>query len=187
MEKVITISGKAQHGKDSLAICLKEALEKRGEKVLIINYADYLKFICKKYFDWDGIKDENGRTILQHVGTDLIRKKRPDFWVETVANFIYAIEEEFDWFLIPDTRFPNEIEYMKNIFGKKHTSVRVLRKNEDGTEFDNGLTETQKSHMSEIALDEYDDFDRIIVNDGTLQDLYQMGLMLLYHFERNWI
>ena len=47
--KVITISGKAQNGKDTTAGLLKSALEADGYKVLITHYADLLKYICKQF------------------------------------------------------------------------------------------------------------------------------------------
>lgn len=58
MKKVICISGKAQHGKDTTATILKAALEGRNNKVLIFHYADLLKYLCKEYFGWNGEKDE---------------------------------------------------------------------------------------------------------------------------------
>ena len=63
--RVITISGKARSGKDTTALLLKEALEKKGYRVLITHYADLLKFVCKEYFGWNGEKDEEGRTLIQ--------------------------------------------------------------------------------------------------------------------------
>ena len=54
--EVITISGHALHGKDSAAIIIKNHLEKKNKKVLIIHYADYLKFICEKYFESSQIR-----------------------------------------------------------------------------------------------------------------------------------
>ena len=74
--KIITISGKAQHGKDTTAEMLKKKLEELQYKVLIIHYADYVKYVCRQYFNWDGNKDEKGRTILQQVGTNLARARR---------------------------------------------------------------------------------------------------------------
>ena len=50
--KVITISGKAQNGKDTTAGLLKAALEADGYKVLITHYADLLKYICKQFFGY---------------------------------------------------------------------------------------------------------------------------------------
>ena len=70
--RIIAISGHAQNGKDTTANIIKKHLEERGDKVLIVHYADLLKFICTKYFDWDGQKDEKGRHLLQYIGTDII-------------------------------------------------------------------------------------------------------------------
>ena len=77
--KVILISGKARHGKDTLAGMMKEELERKSKRVLIAHYADLLKFICKNFFGWNGEKDDNGRALLQRVGTDVIRKQNPDY------------------------------------------------------------------------------------------------------------
>lgn len=160
--KIITISGLAQHGKDTTATIFKNKLEKLGYKVLIIHYADYLKFICKQYFGWNGVKDEKGRSLLQKIGTDKIRKIDPDFHVSIVAKLINVFANDFDYFLIPDTRFPNEIEYLKN---KNYDvlSIRVNRIN-----FENGLTEEQRNHPSEIALNNYK-FDRIITYENGIE------------------
>ena len=65
--KVICISGKARHGKDTLAGILKTHLEDQGNKVLIAHFGDLVKYICEKFFDWNGQKDEEGRTLLQYV------------------------------------------------------------------------------------------------------------------------
>ena len=45
------------------------------------------------------------------------------------------------------------------------TVLRVFRPN-----FDNELTDQQKLHISETDMDDYD-FDKTIINDGTLEDL----------------
>lgn len=87
MMKILLISGKAQHGKDTTAGMLKEQLESDGYRVLIAHYADLLKFICRQYFDWNGEKDEAGRHTLQYVGTDIIRKEHPDYWVDFLTGF----------------------------------------------------------------------------------------------------
>ena len=79
--EVVLISGKAGHGKDTLADFIAMELKNRVQKVLIIHHGDLLKYMCRSYFNWDGKKDEHGRTLLQHIGTDVIRKQDPDFWV----------------------------------------------------------------------------------------------------------
>ena len=62
--KVILISGKAQHGKDTSALILEEIYEAENKRVLITHYADLLKYICKQYFNWDGKKDEKTALLL---------------------------------------------------------------------------------------------------------------------------
>ena len=156
--KIILLSGKAQHGKDSAANMLKEKLESKGKKVLIAHYGDLVKYTCKTFFNWNGEKDEQGRTILQEVGTDRIRAKHPDIWVDYIKNILSVFEDKWDYVLIPDTRFPNEIDVMKNTF-KDVTSIHVVR-----TNFISQLTEEQRNHRSETALDDYP-FDYYFVAD----------------------
>lgn len=147
---VIAVSGHAQNGKDTCAKFLKEAFETRGYKTRIIHYADLLKFICKNYFDWDGNKDDAGRTLLQRVGTDVVRKKNPDFWVDFVFQLLNLFPDEWDFVIIPDTRFPNEVNggQYRNEIPIEH--MRVIRTTEN---FVSPLTEEQQKHPSETALD----------------------------------
>ena len=173
MKKIILVSAKARNGKDAVAELAKRELESKGERVLICHYADLLKYICKTFFAWNGIKDDKGRTILQHVGTDTIRMKndRPDYWVDFIVDILWMFYDEWDYVFIPDCRFENEIERMKdefdgNPYGRdKVISLRVNRPN-----FDSGLSQEQLNHPSECALDNYK-FDYYIENNGTLDDL----------------
>ena len=45
MTKVICIGGKAQNGKDTSAVVFSQVLADRGNKTLVVHYADLLKFI----------------------------------------------------------------------------------------------------------------------------------------------
>jgi hypothetical protein len=146
---IITISGKATHGKDFTADILKDILLKDGKRVLIMHYADYLKFLCKYIYEWDGKKDDKGRTILQFVGTNLARNNNPDIWVKVVYETILAFRTEYDVFIIPDTRFPNEIDFFKSKLCDI-SSIRVNRLN-----YKSSLTEEQLNHPSETALNDY--------------------------------
>ena len=162
--KVIAISGKAGHGKDAVAGYLKECLEAKGKRVLVTHYADLLKYICKTFFGWDGQKDEKGRTMFQQVGTEGIRSKEPDYFVGFVADMLYFFGDQWDYVLIPDTRFPNEIDYLKDA-GFDVIYIRVIREN-----FESLLTEEQQNHPSETALDEYE-ADVMLYNDSDLENL----------------
>lgn len=162
--KVIVISGKAQHGKDTTAGFLKAALEADGLSVLIAHYGDLVKYVCKAFFNWDGNKDEYGRTLLQHVGTDVIRKQDENYWVRFIGEMLTFFDGEWDYVLVPDCRFPNEVDYLKNEgFDVKH--IRVVRNG-----FTSPLTAEQQAHPSETALDDVNP-DYYIYNDGTKDDL----------------
>lgn len=162
--KVILISGKAQNGKDTVADFLHKALVNDGKRVLVTHYADLLKYICTNYFGWDGNKDAKGRQMLQYVGTDVIRKQNPTLWVDFVSMLLKYFHENWEYVIIPDCRFPNEVTTMvENGFDTVH--LRVVRNN-----FKSPLTEEQQQHPSEIALDNVKP-DYFIYNDGTLGEL----------------
>ena len=158
---VILLSAKSGHGKDFIANIMKEKLEQKGNKVLVTHYADLLKYILKTFFDWDGQKDEHGRHLLQYVGTDVIRRQNPNYWVDFVKDIIIMFSNNWDYILIPDARFPNEITRMfcSNF---RTISIRIRRIN-----YTSKLTEEQQQHESETALDNYP-FDYYMTNDGTL-------------------
>ena len=59
--KVVLVSGKARHGKDTVAQLLYEELQFNGCKVLITHFADVLKYVCKNFLGWNGKKDEYGK------------------------------------------------------------------------------------------------------------------------------
>lgn len=177
--EVITISGKARHGKDTCALMLKELLEEDGKSVIITHYADYLKYIAMEYYGWDGKKDAKGREILQKLGTDKARANNPNIWVNVLIELARAIGEDFDYMILGDCRFPNEINRWK-INGYKTHTIKVER------DVESNLTDEQKSHPSEIALDDFN-FDAVIINNYSPQIL-KRGLKkvindLLYEME----
>lgn len=167
---IITISGKARHGKDSLAFFLKRNLEEHGKKGIILHYADYLKYIAKTYYDWDGNKDVNGRTLLQSIG-EHARQEDPKIWVNTMYGLIFDILPQYDFVIIPDTRYPNEI-FIWDLEEVPYVTIKIDRPN-----FDNGLTAIQKNHYSENALNDYH-FDYEVKNGGDLEDLRQVSVYL---------
>lgn len=161
---VICVSGKARHGKDTFAGYLSVILRAAGKSVLVTHYADLVKYVCKTFFDWNGEKDEAGRTLLQHVGTEMFRSMDPDYWVNFVCSVLRACPDKWEFVIVPDCRFPNEIECMRQCgFDTLHVSVQR-------SDFDNGLTADQASHSSENALASVEP-DVVIFNDSTLDAL----------------
>lgn len=163
--KIVCISGKAQHGKDTTATYLKDILMEENRSVLISHYGDLVKYICKTFFNWDGLKDENGRTLLQYVGTDIVRNQDPEYWCQFVKGVADMFGMNWDYILIPDCRFPNEIDIWTEDDRYEVVHLRVERPNYKGN-----LTLEQQNHISETALDDVKP-DVTITNDGSLEDL----------------
>lgn len=108
------------------------------------------------------------REFLQKLGTDAARDNiHPDFWVNALfADYIpYSTrgseyeEIESNW-IITDVRFPNEVKAIKDKGGKVIRIERMF----------NGVPST---HFSETALDNYDGFDAVIENNGTIEELIE--------------
>lgn len=173
--RVVCISGKAEAGKDYTASLLKRELEERGERVHIMHYADLLKYVCKSFFGWNGEKDLNGRTLLQTVGK-IVRERDQNYWVNFIKDVLTLFPDEYDFILIPDTRYINEIENMKNEFHL--VSVRVDRP--EGWE--NSLTEEQRQHESEVNLDDYN-FDYRLLNNGDESINTEISKLIAYLYE----
>ena len=169
--KVIFVSGKAFNGKDTAGEIFKNKLEARGQKVLVTHYADLLKWMCKNYFGWNGEKDAAGRSLLQHVGTDVIRAQIPNFWVDWMIQLLRLFPKEWDFVIIPDARFPNEIEVLENEFQSNSDDIftGVYHFRVERTNFVSPLTEEQQNHPSEKALDRFG-YDRKLMNT-TIEDL----------------
>lgn len=75
------------------------------------------------------------------------------------------MEDDFDYFIVPDFRYLNEFSVINSEFTDKVITIKIERPN-----FDNGLTELQKQHTSETSLNDFV-FDYLIYNDGTLKNL----------------
>ena len=162
---IIGIAGKAESGKTTFGMMLKESFEAEGKRVLMINYADAVKYIAKQYYNWNGEKDEYGRSLLQEIGTEKGREGfYEDVWIMIVNLFINVMRKDFDVFIIGDCRFPNEVYYWKEI--PDTYSIKIIRDNHISQ-----LTEEQKQHPSETSLDNISDFDFIIANNEGLDKL----------------
>lgn len=176
MDKII-LSGKSGAGKDMVASFMKQELEARDKCVLVIHYGDAVKFVLRDYFNWNGEKDEYGRYLLQHIGTDLVRRVYPDFWVTIVAGLVNSLESEFDIAIIPDARFENEINVVEEICGPA-TCIRIERTTNGESWANPLLTPEQLAHPSETSLDNYV-FDYVIHNDDGLAELKDAAIATL--------
>ena len=171
MKKIILISGKARSGKNTVGDYLAEQLRAKGYKVVEDMYAKYIKGYLKDYYGWDGVtKDEAIRTKLQQLGTEKIKQELnfKSFHAKRLAEDFQIVQDDFDYFIVTDTRFEDEIYTLKAYFGDNIvTTLRVERQKD----FTGGLTGEQLQHTSETALDNFI-FDEVIYNIGTLEELH---------------
>ena len=87
------------------------------------------------------------RELLQWYGTDVIRKKDPDHWVELMdMKLLEAKHNGVKLVLIGDVRFPNEVDLVDGYEGKV---IRLLPYSK---------WDKHSDHESETALDDYKDF-----------------------------
>jgi hypothetical protein len=161
--RVILISGKARNGKSETAKLLKLKLESQGKSIVIPAYGNQVKHVCHDYFGCTYDKNEENRSKWQFVGTDKIRKENPNHWVDAVIDIITIFFDEWDYVIIDDCRFSNELERW---IGFDTLNLRVNRLN-----FKSALTPEQQNHISETALDNYEHFDYVINSESGLDKL----------------
>jgi len=157
---IIGISGKAEHGKNTVAALIAELLPDR--RVVRVALADALKREARDLFGWNGVKDETGRTLLQTHGVNR-RSENLNYWISKAFD---AMTDPDAVYVIPDVRFKNEADAIRARGG---VVWRVTRSEPDGSSFVNHLGSDQKNHVSETELDEYR-FD-FFVSNTTLNDL----------------
>lgn len=125
-----------------------------------------------------GIPHLTPRWILQHWGTDVIRNAfHDDIWIASLENKLRSTTDDV---VISDCRFPNEIEAIRAQGG---SVIRVVRGADPdwyryaelanlGQEFAATALKNIGVHASETSWIGTD-FDRVIDNNGGLDDLYQ--------------
>lgn len=116
--------------------------------------------------EYDITKPPTIRQILQWVGTEAMRKViHDDIWINATLGSL----KSDDKVIIADTRFPNECYAIQR---KGGIVVRIIRPGKVST----------STHISEIALNDFQDWDYIIMNDGTIDDLRVKVRTMLEHF-----
>ena len=164
--KIYLISGSARHGKDTIAGYLRKCYEEDGKKVIYSRAGKYIKFYASEMTDWDGSEETKPRELLQQLGTDIIRNKlnKAEMFIERQNDDIEIYSYFYDAIIVPDIRLPREIEGVKEKFSNVVT-IHVNRIN-----FENDLTDSQRKHATETAMDNFDDYDYKLINT-TLEKL----------------
>ena len=206
--KLIGISGKARHGKDSLA----GYLNKKLKKSIILHFADELYKECSTYRFRAVGGDEDKRvavfsprtlffmesnspvyehilnigkeqapgnfiytmkekdtTLLQWWGTNIRRKEFDEnYWTNALGETIKRLAEKekmYNYVIVPDIRFLNEVEFVKRYDG---VVVRVIR-TINGEPF--VAKDRDPEHPSEVDLDKFEGWD-FVISAEDLKGLY---------------
>jgi hypothetical protein len=164
--KIYIISGKARHGKSTIADIIKLDYEKRNKRVISLAYARTIKEYIKNITNWDGDEKTKPRELMQMIGTDIIRAEIDNaFHTRRMIEDIKVYSYFFDVIIISDARYEDEIKEIKNNFINVEV-IKVIR-----TSLETGLSDAQKKHLSETALDSFNEYDHTIYNDDSLEKL----------------
>jgi hypothetical protein len=207
MIKIIGISGFIGSGKDTVADYLVNYYGFRRE-----SFANTLKDAVACVFGWDRLMLE-GRTaasrawreqvdtwwarrleipnltprwILQYWGTNLCRHGfHNDIWVASLEN---QIRQSTDNIVIPDVRFPNEIDAIRGVGGKiicvergsppewLSCALQTVSTHEDDRWIMSDQQRDMASCYPNIHPSEWSwlgtNFDQVIDNNGTVDQLY---------------
>ena len=160
--------GKAKHGKDTFSAYLKEEYEKNNKKVIVTQLSKYIKYYAREMTGWNLSEEDKPRELLQQLGTGVIREylKKDDLFINRMIEDIEVFSCFYDAIIISDVRLKKEIIDLKRTFPELLT-IHINRPN-----FDNGLTEEQKNHKTEIDLDDFTDFN-INIENTTLEKLQE--------------
>jgi len=155
--KIIGFSGKKQSGKSTAVHDLIRRIESQKVAVKQLPFAAFLKEIVRRCFNIDPALFETDagknqeftagitiRQLLQYIGTDIFRELDKNAWVNAWRSHIADYNEccKNSVILVPDVRFPNEVEAIQAVGGKV---IRLTRA--PFAEFD--------THESETALDNF--------------------------------
>lgn len=161
LKNVIIICGKARSGKKEVSNYLKKILKNTASISITKSLKDYAKIIS----DWDGNEQNKPRTLLQTLGIDVIKNKIDNhFLIKRILEDIEVLSFYKENLLVTGVRLEEEICSIKEKY-QNAVVIKVTR-----PDFDNGLNDEEKNHITENDLNNYKaDFE--IINDGNINDL----------------
>ena len=182
---VIGFIGKARAGKDTSFDFMKDYLKTLNINIEHESFAKLLKEQVKQICYWDGLKDEEGRKLLQDFTKSIKRytatlaDKYPDneFFQDMKGGAYYPAhtlkeirESEETLFGITDFRFQSETSLFSSKDDINLITIRIIRTNPDGSLYTGDLSPEALADISENDLNDYQT-TYTIMNDGTLEDL----------------
>lgn len=179
--KIFVIGGLAKSGKNKFGGYLREELKNYGYNPCVMHLTEPLYSYAKNYFLWDENGDSKPREFLQKMGIEIIKNKmhKPYFLIDRTCEDIEVLSNFFDTFIITDARLIMEFEEFKKRFDDVVT-IKLTRVN-----FDNGLTEEERSHITETEILDYHEFDYEIENHN-LESLHEEARRIVKKEENDW-
>lgn len=172
--KIIIFSGKARAGKDTSASFISEYAKENNLKVVNLQFSYYIKMYAKFISNWDGSEETKPRTLLQELGTDIIRDKIDNyFFINRIIEDIKVLSYFADIITISDARLPEELDNVYKAYPNV-TKINIIR-----PDYTNNLNNTEKQHRTETSLDNYKNYDYEIINDSTVDDLKEKIITIL--------
>lgn len=163
---IFIVSGIANSGKDTTCELINNNIKLKGLCSINLQFSSYIKMYAKVLSSWDGKEDTKPRKLLQELGTNIIRNKIDNmFFINRIIEDIKVYSYYCDVITISDARLPLELDSIKNNFDNVY-KIRIKRPS-----FENNLTKNERNHITETALDNYNDYDYVIENDGTIEEL----------------
>jgi len=189
---LIGICGKMGSGKSTVA----EHIEKQ-RTMWSFGFADPLKSMCMASFELshDQMCTQKGkatldprwgvtpRTILQRMGTDVVRDMFPamfpeagldqeSLWIRLARNKVETAHSDNCSVVISDVRFPDEARFIHEAGGQLWRIDRPEQNDQD----DNDAAPRHASENVD-ALAKY--VDHVLANTGTIEQLHQQATALL--------
>lgn len=167
--RIFLIAGKSGSGKDEIAKIINSYYKRNNKKAVITGFSKYIKLFAMEILDWDG-KNPKPRKFLQDFGVEA-RKSNEKIFINRMLEDIALYQNYCNALIIADVRLIKEIEVLKRKVSDVYTIHVIADKSK------NNLTSDEKRHITEIELDNYQNFDYKIKNnfDETLkEDVYKI-------------
>lgn len=159
-KKVYIVNGMARSGKDTFAKYLDKLLGRY--KVLKVSSIDVVKCLAENVGWNENEKDEKSRKFLSDLKMLLTEYNDLPFKDIQSTYKLFTASHYYDGFevLLIDIREPHEIERAK----KEFNAEAILIKNDNVKQI--------TSNDGDAGVYDYDGYDHIIENNGTLEEFY---------------
>lgn len=141
----------------------------------------------------NGCDEHKDSLMLQFWGTNWRRQRfGSDYWINRVKDYFKEnfYNKQFNdnaYFLLPDTRFKNEVAWIRNMSNEILTAlyVKIIRYNDDGTPYYD--PNRDPNHPSEVDLEGVESDYLIQAKSGEMNYLDVQTDHFLYNLENNLI